>query len=639
MKKLGIIILMAVAAAAFKDGRLSPLEDFPPYQGIRQHPPFHEQHQPFREQPFKTQSYQSFRQRPYRQDMSSYSEQPTFRDYPTSKSRPFYADGPSSYRDTPDMKNQPPFYLDGPPFAGQQYREPTGFRETLQDDPMPSKYPYQRESFPNDFRFSDLYKEQEQPGPQSFGRDSEYLKHGNHGLGYVSVPPVSPYENALPLNDDSSSTMAPTTATTTTQNPSQLSTAAENAQAITQLHTSPTSAPITASHSATMSSVKFDTLADVAASSTSATTISTIPAASVTSKQSSNLTLPPTAASLPVVATESPIISFGRHTLSPAEYQSAKFTVPGSYYVTSGMKNKLQHSFLNYLLGQQGKTTLKSGDHNPLLNYAALPGMVNNSLNRIQSPALNYVLPDEPKSALKDNLQSSLLNYLLQQDSGRGLSIQESSLPETVSYLPVSNTLPERPKLSLPASIPMTTLSTVSRPLQSINYVPTTIPRLSAFMTQDSPTSTTLPLASSLGVFGAGAALPSNLGTSIPESQSTSIFNSYPGGLSGGISAGIPGSMSAALPGSLPTLNLGQNFQHVGQLRQFGAASSQPLSYSTGLQLQLGGYGGIDYALRSSNPAPRPLELGIAKVGLSLPELPRHQLPTFSKMSLEHPMW
>lgn len=158
------------------------------------------------------------------------------------------------------------------------------------------------------------------------------------------------------------------------------------------------------------------------------------------------------------------------------------------------MKNKLQQSFLNYLLGQQGKTTLKSTDHSPLLNHAILPSTVNNSLNRIQSPVLNYVLSDESKPTLKDNLQSSLLNYLLQQDSGRGLSIQESSLPETVSYLPVSNTLPERPKLSLPTSIPITTLSAVSRPVQSINYVPTTMPRMSTYMTHDSSPSTTLPL-------------------------------------------------------------------------------------------------------------------------------------------------
>ncbi|XP_076283942.1 uncharacterized protein LOC143210707 isoform X2 [Lasioglossum baleicum] len=623
--------MAAVAAAGYKDGRLSPLEDFPPYQGIRQHPPFHEQHQPFREPPFKSQQYQSYRQRPYRQDSSSYHEQVPFRDYP-SKTRPFYTDG-SSFRDASDLKSQPSFFLDGSPFSSQQYsRDQTQFRSEVQDEPASSQYSYRQGPFSNDVRFSDLYKEQDQP-PQSFIRDSEYLKHGNHGLGYVSVPPVSPYENALPLNEVTSTTMTPTTAATTDQKPSQLSTVSGNAQAITQLHTSATSAANMVPNAATTSSVKFDTLADGTASTTTTPTISTAAGVSVTSKQSSNLAHPPTVASLPVVPTESPIISFSRHTQPPVDYQTAKYTIPGSYYVTSGVKNKLQQSLIGYLLSQQGKTTLKSNNEHSLGNYGPLPIAMNSNPNKNQSPVFNYVLSDESKPALKDNLQSSLLNYLLQQESNRDLPVQQSSLPETVNYMPVTNAL-ERPKLSLP-SIPLATLSAVSRPLQTINYVPATMPRVSSFMAQDSPPSSTLPLASSYGVFGTGTPLPSNLGTSLSESQPTSIFNSYPAGLSHGISAGIPASMSAALPASVPTLNLGQNFQHVGQLRQFGAASSQPLSYSTGLQLQLGGYGGIDYALRSSNPASRPLELGIAKVGLSLPELPRHQLPTFSKVNFQ----
>lgn len=49
--------------------------------------------------------------------------------------------------------------------------------------------------------------------------------------------------------------------------------------------------------------------------------------------------------------------------------------------------------------------------------------------------------------------------------------------------------------------------------------------------------------------------------------------------------------------------------------------------------MQLGGFGGMDYTLRSSNPVSRPLEFGIAKVGLSLPEIPRQEIPTFSKVS------
>lgn len=47
-----------------------------------------------------------------------------------------------------------------------------------------------------------------------------------------------------------------------------------------------------------------------------------------------------------------------------------------------------------------------------------------------------------------------------------------------------------------------------------------------------------------------------------------------------------------------------------------------------GLQLQLGGFGGMDYALRSTNPAPRSTNLGITKLGLSLPEFPRFLRPT-----------
>ncbi|KZC06030.1 hypothetical protein WN55_07116 [Dufourea novaeangliae] len=441
----------------------------------------------------------------------------------------------------------------------------------------------------------------------------------------VSVTSPSRRFPRIPLNEEASTTMTPTTATTTTQKPSELSILSSTARTISQVHTSATSVPKVASHTGTMPTVKFDTLADDTATTTSATSM--IPTASVTTKQSSNLANPPTVASLPVVATESPIISFGRHTVSPIEFQSGKFTAPGSYYITSGAKNKAQQSLLTYLLAQQGKTTLKSNEQNPLLNYVVLPPVMTNSLNnKIQNPVSSYVHPEEGKSALKD----SLLNYMLQQEPNHGLSVQQSSLPETVNYVPLTNTYAERPKLSL-SSLPFSTLSAVPRPMETINYVSATVPRVSGFATQDTSPSAAFPLGSSLDVLNSATSLPSSLGTGFTQSQSPSIFSSLPAGLNGGISAGIPGSLSATVPGSLSTLSLGQNFQHLGHLRQFEPARSQPLSYSPGLQLQLGGYGGIDYTLRPSNPAPRPLELGIAKVGLSLPEFPRQQLPAFSK--------
>lgn len=188
---------MAVAVVAYKDGRgsLPPLEDFPPYQGARQQPPFHEQHQPFREQ-FKSQLYQSYRQRPYSQDLSpSYSEQLPFRDrsllrdYPSGKSRRFYGDS-SPVRDATDLKRQTSFYLDGAPFRDQQYRDQPPFRneQSLQDQQLNDQYSYLQPSFRDDFRFSNLYdkpissfKDQAQPDQEtvSYGRDLDYLKHGN----------------------------------------------------------------------------------------------------------------------------------------------------------------------------------------------------------------------------------------------------------------------------------------------------------------------------------------------------------------------------------------------------------------------------------------------------------------------------
>lgn len=50
--------------------------------------------------------------------------------------------------------------------------------------------------------------------------------------------------------------------------------------------------------------------------------------------------------------------------------------------------------------------------------------------------------------------------------------------------------------------------------------------------------------------------------------------------------------------------------------------------FGAGLQLQLGGFGGMDYSLRTTNPAPRSTNLGITKLGLSLPEFPRFLRPT-----------
>lgn len=87
---------------------------------------------------------------------------------------------------------------------------------------------------------------------------------GNHGLGYVSVPPISPYENALPLNDEGSTTTTTPTSPAATQKSLLQSTASSTSAAITQVHASATSEPKTVSHSVTMPSVKSDTVSETA---------------------------------------------------------------------------------------------------------------------------------------------------------------------------------------------------------------------------------------------------------------------------------------------------------------------------------------------------------------------------------------
>lgn len=88
---------------------------------------------------------------------------------------------------------------------------------------------------------------------------------GNHGLGYVSVPPISPYGNALPLSEEASTTMTPSMAPTTTHKPWQLSTVSSATSATTQVHTSTTSELKMDSHSntVTMPTVKSDTVSEI----------------------------------------------------------------------------------------------------------------------------------------------------------------------------------------------------------------------------------------------------------------------------------------------------------------------------------------------------------------------------------------
>ena len=185
---------MVVVAAYRKGRRYSALEDFPPYQETDWHPSSHDHS--FREPPFKTQQYQPYRYRPYRQDLTPHAEQLSFkdqlslRDYALKlRDQPFY-DNSSSFKNASDFHGQSLFFANETPFKYQEDKDRTVYRNErpFQYQPLNDRYSSYRQTYRDDFRFADVYdkpiefhKEQSrQQQVDSFGRDSEYLKHGKH---------------------------------------------------------------------------------------------------------------------------------------------------------------------------------------------------------------------------------------------------------------------------------------------------------------------------------------------------------------------------------------------------------------------------------------------------------------------------
>ncbi|KAF7380787.1 hypothetical protein HZH66_014163 [Vespula vulgaris] len=269
--------------------------------------------------------------------------------------------------------------------------------------------------------------------------------------------------------------------------------------------------------------------------------------------------------------------------------------------------SSIPSSLLNYLLSREPKSNVQSA----MLNYI-LPTESRLTLkDNVQSKILDYNMPEESaKEMLKNNLQNTYLDYLLQGEAKRSLSFQPLQ-SGAFNYVPM--TMPTEQKMTMPIS----TLSSISHPMENINYIPTMTP----YLNLDSTTSPRLTLDSNH---------PESLSGSLQGSLSASIPNSIPGSIPASISAAMPGTISTGIPTNIPTtMEFAQTFQQPTQIRPL-QTSVTPYS---GMQLQLGGFGGIDYGLRSSSPEARPMELGIAKVGLSVREFPRPQNPTFAKVN------
>ncbi|KAK2585658.1 hypothetical protein KPH14_010276 [Odynerus spinipes] len=721
-KSLVLVVVIAVALVdAFKNGRsigsgstVFETSNFPSYQGPRQHPPYHEQHRPFREQSFG-QSVRTFRQ------PTSYRERSVLGDYSSFKNRPIH------YRETSSYQNSPSSY--GATSSTYGTRASFGNEHAFQDEYFKNRSPFQSSQryFPNELRHStswltsyredpyksvEAYKELEKETRERlpFDEHTNYLKYGNHGLGFASIPAAFD-ENTLPLDTETSTTLS--TTLTATHKPLVEGTVSTTTQTIPEVHSSSTTdskiAPKSATTITTTSgpNVETNTLGNAVSSSTSTILLPTMPpTVSVTPKQYSDVTrflmTVTTSSNSSSSVTESPGVSFDGNFILSSDKHSSSIN-PSSSFVPSDFKN----GFFNTIWKPSSEPTSslknsnqdntfnlpaswQSGSSHQILNLSAIQhagfqnallNLQNNWKNTLQNGLLNtqtspksaipssllnylvsrepknndaifgnYVLPSEPKLTFKDNIQGKFMEYLIPEESKQLLnnvknnaqntyldyvlrqepkqdisfrSLQSQALQPQALQSQAFNYVPLMMSREQKLTLPISTLSSMSRPIENMNYVPTVMPYFNA----DS---------SSSSRFTLGSSLPESLSSGLQGSLSASIPNSIPGSIPGGITAGMPASISTGIPTRIPTMmDFQQTFQQPDQIRSLQTTVSP---YS-GLQLQLGGFSGIDYGLRSNGPEVRPMELGIAKVGLNLPEFPRPNIPTFSKIGFGQQLW
>ncbi|XP_036145417.1 uncharacterized protein LOC105840065 isoform X1 [Monomorium pharaonis] len=332
-----------------------------------------------------------------------------------------------------------------------------------------------------------------------------------------------------------------------------------------------------------------------------------VPSISVSANQSSIvghiLTSLTTKPSSPVMATS--IAPSAGNTHEPIYFHATKHGAVTSLLPTLSKLNNGMHS---HVLSRTPKSSAKINEHDFKFLTLEAPKSA-----EIQSSMLNYILPEEHKSELK-GIQNSFPDYAVPVKLKHDWPLQQFSEPETSSgYIPLS--LARKTKFVLP-TVP---LSSISWPIEIENDVSEILPLKSI-----------MPDAAARNKLSPDVDLPVDFTASIPNSLSTSTPNGISGSITDGISTGIPGSMTADIPASMPTLNLGQSLHHVAQLRQTQEARDP--WYPTGLQLQLGGFGGINYTLHTGNPTTRPMEPGIAKAGLTLAKLPQPRAPAFAKI-------
>ncbi|XP_019699850.2 uncharacterized protein LOC105189360 isoform X2 [Harpegnathos saltator] len=449
-----------------------------------------------------------------------------------------------------------------------------------------------------------------------------YTEYDNHALELPPMPMVSSYKHLPALNAEIPATQ-PSTLVVSHGSASSVSPVSSG---MNKMHSLSDAFKIKLGSASTLQSAisplngKCNTLVD-SLSTTPNNAVTTMPSNSVSTNQSSIvghiLTSLTTKPSSPVMDTVTPIMPFVENTFEPIHFHATKY---GAVLAPSFIsQNELKNNIHTYPLPETPKTGLKIDEHK--LKYLMPEAPKNNMKIDNQRPMLNYILSEEQKSMLKNDIQSSFANNALSEVFKHGWSLQQFSQPETSSsYAPLSPN--GKMNLILP-STPVASASTIPWPMVTKHNIPVVLPAQSIMASEGS--SNNMPLEINL---------PLDFMASMPNSLATSIPDNISGSITGGVSTSIPGGMTTDMPASVPTLNLGQSLHRAEQLRQTQEARNP--WYPTGLQLQLGGFGGINYTLHTSNPTAGPIELEIAKAGLTPPKLPQPHVPAFAKVRVGH---
>ncbi|XP_026826849.1 LOW QUALITY PROTEIN: uncharacterized protein LOC113562253 [Ooceraea biroi] len=556
----------------------------------------------------------------------------------------------ATLRENPFERQSSPFASSMEVFGGRAHKTRTPLKQQLFMAETPLRNLFHGQSSSGErasFQKQAVLDDPPLPHPMRFYRDDPYDKPID-SYGRQRDAQTSPYEDHPPMHTEYDNDMPPSM-------PMILS--SENlVSRNVGMFTTPSSVSIVTDkpgfsistssgndevHSSEASKMKRDPASDSAPSSmqadgncnvlvdsspsVSSRAATTVPSISV--NQSSIvghiLTSLTTKPSSPVMATATPITSFVGNTPKPVYFHATKYgaVMTPSIPAENGLKSVRSESSL----AQAPTSDFKSDESN--LKYLVSEAVRNNLKTDTKSPILSYILDEGFKG---NRVQSSLAKYTWPKGLKYDWSLQHFSQPDMSSgYAPLS--LDGKASLALPSVSRVVPISAISWPVKSERDISAILP-VKTITASGVTTSHNLPL-------GMANSIPLHSMASIPSSLTPSLSNSI-SGITADISTAIPDGMAVNIPASIPTLNFEEDL-HREHLRAqearnpwySGGISATLLMYFAGLQLQLGGFGGINYTLHTSNPAVRPTEsLGIVEADLTPPKLP-WQAPALAKVS------